>query len=248
MKSKTKSMQLALIGYGKMGRAIEKIALKRGHTIICKISSKNLQDFNPRVLQWADMAIEFSTPDSAFNNIKQCIETGIPVVSGTTGWLNQKSEIDDLCREKGGAFLYTSNFSIGVNIFFEVNKLLAKLMNKYEVYDVDITETHHIEKKDRPSGTAINIANDIIDNLDRKKVWTITKPDAPNTRNLFIDSIRKDAVPGIHTVRYTSEIDNLEITHTSHSRKGFAQGAILAAEWLLDKKGVFEMSDVLNGE
>jgi 4-hydroxy-tetrahydrodipicolinate reductase len=238
-------MNIALIGYGKMGKAIEDVALRRGHTITCKISSSNLQDFNPRVLQWADVAIEFSTPESAYNNLRQCMEIGVPVISGTTGWLNKKTEIEQLCIEKQGTFLYASNFSIGVNIFFELNKLLAQMMNKYEVYDVDIQEIHHTAKLDKPSGTAITVANDIIERLERKKVWTISKPENPFTRDLYIESRREDPAPGTHIVTYRSEIDDVEITHTAHSRLGFAKGAVLAAEWILGKKGVFSMKDVL---
>lgn len=238
-------MNIALIGYGKMGHAIEDLALRRGHTITCKISSKNLQEFNPRVIQWADVAIEFSTPESAFANISTCLEAGVPVISGTTGWLAKKAEIDRLCIDKNGSFLYASNFSIGVNIFFEVNKLLAELMNKYEVYDVEIKEIHHTAKLDKPSGTAISLANDIISRLERKKVWTISMPPDNHTRSLYIDCIRKDPAPGTHIVHYTSEIDDITLTHTAHSRTGFAKGAILAAEWLVGRKGVFEMKDVL---
>ena len=239
-------MNIALIGYGKMGQAIEDIALRRGNTINCKISSHNLQDFNPRVLEWGDVAIEFSTPESAYANIAQCLEVGIPVISGTTGWLNRKEEIDELCTKKQGAFLYASNFSIGVNIFFEINKRLAQLMNKYEVYDVGIKEIHHTAKLDKPSGTAITLAKDIIDNLERKKVWTITPPADNHSRNLYIASERKDPAPGTHVVTYSSEIDDIEIMHTAHSRTGFAKGAVLAAEWIASgKKGVFEMKDVL---
>ena len=238
-------MNIALIGYGRMGKEIEEIALRRGHTITCKISSENLNDFNPRVLQWADVAIEFSTPESAFKNIIQCIDAGIPVISGTTGWLNKKEELDKYCLSKNGSFLYASNFSIGVNIFFEINKALASLMEKYEVYDVDIQEEHHTGKTDKPSGTAISLAKDIIENLSRKKVWTITPPDENNSRNLYIKSIRKDPAPGTHIVRYNSEIDDIAIKHTAHSRKGFASGAVLAAEWLLGRKGIYAMKDVL---
>ncbi len=228
-----------------MGKAIEDIALKRGHTITCKISSSNLQEFNPRVLQWADVAIEFSTPESAFNNISQCIIAGLPVISGTTGWLNRKEEIDQLCQNHNGAFLYASNFSIGVNIFFEINKILAHIMDKYEVYDVSILESHHAAKLDKPSGTAITLAKDIIESIDRKKVWTITEPASSNSRDIFIESLRTGEVPGTHIVKYRSDIDDIEIKHEAHSRMGFAKGAIIAAEWLKDKKGVFSMKDVL---
>ncbi len=238
-------MNIALIGYGKMGQAIEEIALRRGHSITCKISSRNLQDFNPRVLQWADVAIEFSTPESAFHNINQCLEVGLPIISGTTGWLAKKTEIEQKCLDLNGAFLYAPNFSIGVNIFFEINKKLADLMNKYEVYDVGIKEIHHTAKLDKPSGTAISLANEIIERIDRKKVWTITEPANHNTRNLYIASERTDPAPGTHIVNYTSDIDDIQITHTAHSRDGFAKGAVLAAEWLAGKKGVFEMKDVL---
>lgn len=228
-----------------MGKAIEDIALKRGHTITCKISSSNLQEFNPRVLQWADVAIEFSTPESAFNNISQCIIAGLPVISGTTGWLNRKEEIDQLCQNHNGAFLYASNFSIGVNIFFEINKILAHIMDKYEVYDISILESHHAAKLDKPSGTAITLAKDIIESIDRKKVWTITEPASSNTRDIYIESLRTGEVPGTHIVKYRSDIDDIEIKHEAHSRMGFAKGAIIAAEWLKDKKGVFSMKDVL---
>ncbi|MBC7886201.1 MAG: 4-hydroxy-tetrahydrodipicolinate reductase [Saprospiraceae bacterium] len=238
-------MNIALIGYGKMGQTIEEIALRRGHSITCKISSRNLQDFNPRVLQWADVAIEFSTPESAYLNISQCLDIGIPVISGTTGWLLKKGEVERKCIEKKGTFLYAPNFSIGVNIFFEVNKRLAALMNKYEVYDVEISEMHHVAKQDKPSGTAISLAKDIIDRIARKKVWTITPPHDKNSRNLYIESIRKDPFPGTHSVKYTSDIDDIEIIHTAHTRKGFALGAVLAAEWIPGKTGNFTMKDVL---
>lgn len=238
-------MNIALIGYGKMGQAIEEMALRRGHTITCKISSSNLHEFNPRVLQWADVAIEFSTPEAAYSNIAKCLDTGIPIVSGTTGWLNKKQDIVDLCTAKNGTFLYASNFSIGVNIFFEVNKKLAGLMNKYEVYDVEISEIHHTSKLDKPSGTAITLAKDIIENVARKKVWTITPPVDNHSRNLYIKSLREDPTPGTHSVRYSSEIDDIEIKHVAHTRKGFASGALHAAEWLIGKKGVFEMKDML---
>lgn len=228
-----------------MGKAIEEIAHKRSHSITCKISSQNLIDFNPRVLQWADVAIEFSTPEAAFNNVAQCIRMGIPVVSGTTGWLNRKDEIDNLCKELNGSFLYASNFSIGVNILFELNRLLSKIVDKYEIYDINIEETHHVSKIDKPSGTAITLAQDIIESTERKKVWTISDPNKKNPRSINIDSFRVDDVPGTHIVKYTSHIDDIIISHVAHNREGFATGALLAAEWILNKKGVFTMRDVL---
>jgi len=237
-------MEIAIIGYGKMGREIEKIAIKRGHNITCKISSTNKYELSPQILQWADVAIEFSQPDVALSNITSCLENDLPVVCGTTGWLNQKEKVETLCEQKNGAFLYASNFSIGVNIFFEINKKLARLMNKYETYDVDIKEIHHTSKLDKPSGTAITLATDIIKEVDRKKVWSITEQD-PFSRAISIQSARLDSVPGTHHVKYNSEIDDIEIIHTAHSRAGFALGAVLAAEWLAGKKGIFNMADVL---
>ena len=238
-------MHIALIGYGKMGREIEAVAMRRGHTITCKISSANKFDMNPQILQWADVAIEFSRPEAAYENVTACLMSGLPVVCGTTGWINKMEEVEKLCTEKNGAFLYASNFSIGVNIFFEINKRLAQLMNKYETYDVSVEEIHHTAKLDKPSGTAITIAQDIIRFLERKKVWSINAGDS-NGRSLHIDSKRIDSVPGTHSVRYTSDIDDIEITHTAHSRAGFALGAVLAAEWLMGKKGNFHMKDVLD--
>ena len=237
-------MNIALIGYGKMGRAIEEVASRRGHSVVTRISSANIQDLRPAILQTDDVAIEFTRPEVAPANIRSCIEAGLPVVSGTTGWNNLKKEIDDYCLEKNGSFLHASNFSIGVNIFFEINKKLAQLMNKYEVYDVHIKEIHHTAKLDKPSGTAISLATDIIQRLERKKVWTIS-PAEPNSRSLYIESERTDPAPGTHIVNYSSEIDDIEIKHTAHSRAGFALGAVLAAEWLAGKKGVFSMSDFL---
>ncbi|MFZ1703360.1 MAG: 4-hydroxy-tetrahydrodipicolinate reductase [Saprospiraceae bacterium] len=238
-------MHIALIGYGKMGKEIEAVATRRGHSITCKISSANKYDMNPKILQWADVAIEFSTPESAFENVSACISSGLPVVSGTTGWANKMPEVEKLCNEKKGAFLHASNFSIGVNIFFEINKKLAQLMNKYQTYDISIEEIHHTAKLDAPSGTAISLAQDVIKLLERKKVWSIHPVD-PNGRSVFIESKRLDSVPGIHSVMYSSEIDDIEITHTAHSRAGFALGAVLAAEWLSDKQGIFHMKDVLD--
>ncbi|MBK9257704.1 MAG: 4-hydroxy-tetrahydrodipicolinate reductase [Saprospiraceae bacterium] len=237
-------MNIALIGYGKMGRIIEDIATKRGHSITTRISSTNILDLKPSVLQSADMAIEFSRPEAAVENIKACILAGLPVVSGTTGWVSKKPEVDKFCLDFGGSFLYASNFSIGVNILFEINQKLAKLMNKYEVYDVDIHEIHHTEKLDAPSGTAITLANEIIRQLERKKVWTIS-PVERNSRSLHISSERTDPAPGTHIVTYRSEVDDIEIKHTAHTRTGFATGAVIAAEWLKGKTGVFSMKDLL---
>jgi 4-hydroxy-tetrahydrodipicolinate reductase len=238
-------MNIALIGYGKMGKAIEAEAVSRGHYITCKISSSNLSEFNPRVLKWADAAIEFSTPESAVDNICQCLDIGIPVISGTTGWTNKMDIIKAKIEDKNGSFLYASNFSIGVNIFFEINKRLASHMNGYAQYDVLVNEIHHTSKLDKPSGTAITLANDIIHSVERKKVWTIVEPDESHSRSLYIESKRIDPTPGTHIVSYRSEIDDIEIKHTAHNRRGFATGAILAAEWIIGKKGFFSMSDVL---
>lgn len=227
-----------------MGRSIESVAIKNGHTITCKISSQNLHEFNPRVLKWADVAIEFSSPECAFDNIYQCIDMGLPVVSGTTGWIQKMKEIETFCQERNGAFLYASNFSIGVNIFFDINRRLAQLMNHYPAYDVLIREIHHEQKADKPSGTAITLAEDIIEEVERKKVWTISEP-PKNSRELYIDSERTGHVPGTHHITYTSETDDIEIVHSAHNRSGFAHGAVLAAEWLVGRKGVYAMSDVL---
>lgn len=245
---KNGSMDIAIIGYGKMGKAIEELAIRRGHTILCRISSENLQEFHPKVLQWADVAIEFSTPDSAVGNIEACLDAGVPVVCGTTGWLSRIAEIEKLVQQKNGAFLYASNFSIGVNLFFELNRNLARMMQRYDMYDVDITETHHTQKLDKPSGTAISLANDIISELHRKKKWSIAPNIEPNSEEIKITSIRQDPAPGMHEVRYMSEIDEIRLVHEAHSRKGFASGALLAAEWIQGKKGIFGMKDVLQIE
>jgi 4-hydroxy-tetrahydrodipicolinate reductase len=237
-------MHIALIGYGKMGREIEQIALQRGHSVTCKISSANQYDLNPKVLQWADIAIEFSKPEVAFENVMKCMEYNLPVVCGTTGWNKERAEAEKHCSAMNGSFLYASNFSIGVNIFFEINRRLAGLMNKYESYDISIEEAHHVAKIDKPSGTAISLAQDIISEIDRKNVWTISENHS-NPKAIPIHSIRKDQIPGTHTIKYASEIDDITITHTAHNRKGFALGAILAAEWLLGKRGVYTMQDVL---
>lgn len=231
-------MKIALLGYGKMGKVIEKIALERGHEIVLKKDEFNTFDG----LSIADVAIDFSAPNVAVNNITTAINTGIPVVSGTTGWLEEYHKIEKLCIEKNGAFLYGSNFSLGVNLFFELNDYLAKMMSKFKEYNVSMEEIHHTQKLDKPSGTAISLANAII-NHTHKNNWAIenSKED-----DVFIDVKRIDEVPGTHSIFYNSEVDFIEIKHVAHNRDGFALGAIVAAEWIVGKKGVFSMKDVLD--
>ena len=236
-------MKIALIGYGKMGKAIETIALSKGHEIVLKIDIQNNQDFTETAIQKADVAIEFTGPHSAFENIKKCISWGVPIVSGSTGWLDQWEEIKKLGAEKNGTLIYSSNYSIGVNLFFELNKQLAKLMEPYHNYDVSMTEIHHTEKKDAPSGTAITLAEQILAEIGRKNKW-VNEASADKT-NLTIKSERIDPAPGTHIVKYSSEIDDIEIIHTAHTRVGFASGAVLAAEFAFGKKGIFTMKDVL---
>ncbi len=236
-------MKIALIGYGKMGQAIEEIAVERGHEIVLKISIDNTEDNTVENLRKADLAIEFTGPESAFDNISLCFEAGIPVVSGSTGWLEKYPELEKRCRDKKGAFIYSSNYSVGVNIFFALNKKLASLMSGKDEYDVAITEIHHTEKKDAPSGTAISLAEHILADYPAKKQWK-NHPSAEKT-DLQIISERVDSVPGTHRVWYYSAIDTIEIVHTAHSRKGFATGAVLAAEFLKEKNGIFTMNDVL---
>jgi 4-hydroxy-tetrahydrodipicolinate reductase len=236
-------MKIALLGYGKMGKAIEEIALQKGHSICLTIDLENQQDLTKENLQKADVAIEFTSPENAANNILQCFNAGTPVVCGTTGWLNKIDAIKRMCIEQNTAFLYSSNYSIGVNIFFEVNKKLAELMSKHN-YDVIIEETHHTQKKDAPSGTAITIAEQILKEMPNKKKWVNEKSN--NNEELSIISHRMDPAPGTHSVKYSSIIDEIEIIHTAHNREGFASGAVLAAEFIKDKKGIFSMKDVLN--
>ena len=230
-------MKIALLGYGKMGKVIERIALERGHEIVLRKSSSSSFDG----LENADVAIDFSVPDSATTNISECINRGIPVVSGTTGWLEDYHKMVALCNEKNAAFIYGSNFSLGVNLFFELNEYLAKMMSKFNQYNVSMEEIHHTHKLDKPSGTAISLANGII-NHTKYNDWSIENPKADE---VFIDVKRIDPVPGTHSIFYTSEVDTIEIKHTAHSRDGFAFGSIIAAEWLIGKKGVFTMKDVL---
>lgn len=232
-------MKIALLGYGKMGKVIERIALERGHEIVLKKSSASTFDG----IENADVAIDFSIPDVAVENISICLEKGIPVVSGTTGWLDDYQKIVDLCEAKNGAFLYGSNFSLGVNLFFELNNYLAQMMSKFKEYNVSMEEIHHTQKLDKPSGTAISLAKDILKNYPEKKDWTI---DNATNEELFIDVKRIENVPGTHSVFYNSDVDFIEIKHVAHNREGFALGAVVASEWILGKKGVFSMKDVLN--
>ncbi len=237
-------MNLALIGYGKMGKEIEKIAVSRGHRIQLIIDIDNPHDLTVGNLSKCDVAIEFTVPHSAVKNYNICFEAGIPVVSGTTGWLDKKPEVLDKCKEMNGTFFYGSNFSIGVNLFFEINRKLAELMATHNEYQVEMTEVHHIHKLDAPSGTAISLAEDIIAKLPAKTGWVNDKIPAANELN--IKSERRGEVPGIHTVRYESDTDFIEITHHTKSRKGLAFGAVLAAEYCLTHKGILTMKDLLN--
>lgn len=230
-------MKIALLGYGKMGKVIERIALERGHEIVLRKSSSDSFEG----LEMADVAIDFSIPNAAVSNISYCIEQGIPVVSGTTGWLENYHTMVQLCQSKKAAFIYGSNFSLGVNLFFELNDYLAKMMAKFNQYNVSMEEIHHTQKLDKPSGTAISLANSIINHTD-KNSWSIENP---LKNDLFIDVKRVDNVPGTHTIFYTSAVDTIEIKHTAHNRDGFAFGAIIAAEWIVGKTGVFTMKDVL---
>ncbi len=236
-------MKIALIGYGKMGKAIEAVALQKGHQVVMKIDVSNAAEFTQANADNADVAIEFTGPHSAVQNILKCIEYGLPVVSGSTGWLSEWSTIETACKEKNGTLVYSSNYSIGVNLFFEINKQLAKLMDPYPDYNVSMTEIHHTEKKDAPSGTAISLAEQILENLGRKHKWT--NDTASNPNEISIRSERIDPAPGTHTVCYSSAIDTIEITHTAHTRQGFAAGAVMAAEFAANRKGVFKMKDVL---
>ena len=227
-------MKIALLGYGRMGQAIEQIAIDRGHTIVAKIDKDN-----PDESYEADVAINFSIPTAAYENITSAIHKKIPVVCGTTGWLDRLNEVEALCQQNESAFLYASNFSLGVNLFFELNAKLAEMMQKHPLYSASIEEIHHTQKLDKPSGTAITLAEGI---PSESKAWHLVEDQG---EGVPITSIRKDEVPGTHTVTHRSEIDEISITHTAHNRTGFALGAVLAAEWIQDKKGIFSMRDVL---
>lgn len=244
-------MKIAILGYGKMGRIIEEFAIERGHKIVLKVNVDNIDELSIANLKHADVAIDFSTPDSVLRNIGICFEAGVPVVVGTTGWYGRLQEVKDKCMDGNNTLLYASNFSIGVNVFFFVNKVLAKIMNRYPQYEVQVEEIHHTEKLDSPSGTAMTIAEGILEQLDRKNEWVneligtgsdiIVKPE-----QLLVESHRIKDVPGTHTVIYSSEVDDIEFKHKAHSRAGFALGAVLAAEWLEDKTGFFNITDMFD--
>lgn len=237
-------MKIALIGYGKMGKEIEKIALDRGHEIVSRIDISTNDTFEDAAFKTADAAIEFTRPEAAYNNYLKCFEHNIPVVSGTTGWLEKLEDVKKRCTNDGQTFFYASNFSLGVNIFFEINRQLAVLMNKVADYNVVMEEVHHTQKLDAPSGTAITLAEGILENLDRKNAWALET--AEKSEELVIKAVRRGEVPGIHTITYESEVDEITIHHSAKSRKGFALGAVLAAEFAGKNKGFLSMHDLLN--
>lgn len=237
-------MKIALIGYGKMGKEIEAIALERKHTIPLIIDLQNQNQLTTENLKGVDVVIEFTNPEQAFANVKKCFEANVPVVSGTTGWNDKVELLKKECLAGNKTFIWSSNYSLGVNIFFKVNEFLAKMMNKFDNYEVSIEETHHTQKLDAPSGTAITLANSIINNVQRKNIWQLDKLESSDA--IRINAIRRDNVPGIHTINYDSPVDYIEITHSAKSRKGFAFGAVLAAEFIKGKKGVFTMDDLLS--
>ena len=247
-------MKIALLGYGKMGKIIEKIAIDRKHEIVLTIDQDNQHELTIENLQLADVAIEFSTPGTVLANIERCFGAGVPVVVGATGWYGNLQQVRAQCEAGNNSLIYASNFSVGVNVFFYVNKVLAKLMNRYPYYDVQVEEIHHTQKLDAPSGTAITIAEGIIENLDAKKEWvnvltaddTKTADDTVKSEQLLIESFRIDSVPGTHTVIYDSEVDMIEFKHTAHNRNGFALGAVMAAEWIQDKKGFHAVQDMFD--
>ncbi|WP_285010775.1 4-hydroxy-tetrahydrodipicolinate reductase [Pedobacter faecalis] len=244
-------MKIALLGYGKMGQIIERFAVDRGHEIVLKITVDNKDDLTETNLRKADVAIDFSAPDAAIANIYACFDANLPVVVGTTGWYGQLQEVKNECLLRNNTLLYGSNFSIGVNLFFHMNKILAKLMNDYPAYDVQVEEIHHTQKLDAPSGTAMTIAEDIIANLDRKSEWVnvvgdVLPEEGIKKEQMLIESLRIENVPGTHTVLYSSEVDDIEFKHTAHNRSGFALGAVVAAEWLEKRQGFYNITDIFN--
>lgn len=235
-------MKVAIIGYGKMGHEIEQVLLQRGHTVALIIDQNNAGDLNAENLADIDVAIEFTTPDTAYTNVRTCIECGTPVVSGTTGWHDRLEELQSLCREKDSTMIWSSNYSLGVNITFRINRYLAELMNRFDAYNVSMEEIHHTQKKDAPSGTAISLANDILERVERKDKW-VNEP-TTDANAIEITSLREGTVPGTHTVTYTSEDDKIEIKHTLFSRRALALGAVVAAEFVAPRKGVFTIDDL----
>ena len=236
-------MKAAIIGYGKMGHEIEKILLERGHSVALVIDTDNAADLNAANLAQADVALEFTMPTTAYGNIRTCIENAIPVVSGTTGWTDRLPELQELCREKGGALFYASNYCLGVNLMFRLNRRLARMMERFDAYDVRIEEIHHTQKKDAPSGTAITLAEGIISEIGRKTGW-VNEP-SDDLSQIVVTSLREGAVPGTHTVTYESDDDRIELKHTIKNRRTLALGAVVAAEFLCGKKGVYTMDDLL---
>lgn len=244
-------MKIVLLGYGKMGQLIERFAMKRGHEVVLIVDESNRSSITSEDLEDADMAIDFSTPDAALENISLCFESDLPLVVGTTGWYEHLEEVKETCLDADQSLLYGSNFSIGVNIFFHINKMLAKAVNPYKQYDVQVEEIHHIHKLDAPSGTAITIAEGILENSDDKKSWVNSVEGSgeeiiPKADELLIESLRIEEVPGTHTVLYSSEVDQIEFKHTAHSREGFALGAVIAAEWLFGKKGFYQVTEMFD--
>lgn len=246
-------MKIAIIGYGKMGKEIEALALAKGHEIVLKIHVDNLHEFTIKNIQKADVAIEFTTPQTAVVNIQKCFQANVPVVVGTTGWYEHLNEVVEKCNVANAALFYATNFSIGVNLFLHINRYVADLMKNF-AYELSIDEIHHTQKLDAPSGTAITLAEEIMKNYPPKKKWTnqiVTSIESKKNTNfpsdeLYIRSYREENIPGTHLVRYESQVDTIELQHVAHNRKGFAMGAITAAEWLIGKKGVFTMNDMLS--
>ncbi len=236
-------MKIALIGYGKMGKEIEKIAISRGHTISLIVDEHNSSSITSQDLKKAEVAIEFSTPGTVLSNIQKCFDAQVPIVVGTTGWNKEEATIVDACKKNNNSIFFSSNYSLGVNIFFQINKQLAKLMSPYKNYNVSMEETHHVHKLDKPSGTAITIAEQVIQNFEAKKSWNIDNTN--KNESLFIEVKREDEVPGTHKVAYSSEEDEITIEHKAYNRKGFALGAVLAAEYMNGKIGVYGMKDLL---
>lgn len=241
-------LKIILLGYGKMGRAIERIATEAGHEIVLRIQNSSQWQENEAVIRRADVAIEFSRPEAAFQNVMNCIAAGIPVVCGTTGWAERLPEARQFCMERQGAFFYASNFSIGVYIFMETNRRLAQLMGRRPQYETDIEEIHHVHKLDAPSGTAVTLAETVLPYLEHKKDWALENPQSPAPKTLPIRSIRSGEVPGTHIITYRSAIDTIVLSHEAHSREGFAAGAVEAAQWIVGKHGCFGMEDMMQAE